>query len=372
MNRLAPHIGDRIIEAVVSQVDAGDLRGSKAVQDKVQAELMREIERIAGDLALMVRAISLRWEVNPEEIEAISRREIERDQERQDFAFSVLEREMVRADQTTRLKLASELDIEKIEAASEDELRNLVLGQELQFIDARDVGVRVQEIKAFEHEVAKLKQERLAKFEAVIDNARNEIEAEELRAQFVVIRQRTEKLEAEHRDHLVRLERIRTRELNTDDKKAEIEIADLAHGSQLKTLSGLQNVKNAGARGEVEIDNLAKDAEHRRRQEEQKSLAQAENEKLKTLVGSSPEMVLAINAGLSPDVAQILIEKARAETSDNVTGFGCRPHVDGCHGHRGRRPKAAREGRRGWLCTLSGSMGISLALLVRQALCQVS
>src|SRR5262245_13620107 len=60
-----------------------------------------------------------------------------------------------------------------------------------------------------------------------------------------------------------------------------------------------------------------------------------------------------------------------ALTSESVTGFGCRPTQTAPRAQRGRRSKAAREGRRGlWGTRLSGRYGdLAGAVGAASALC---
>lgn len=307
LNRLAPHIGDRVIEAVVGQIDAGDLRGSTMVQDKVQAEVMSEVERIAGDMGLMVRSVSMRWEINAEEIAAIEAREIEREQERRDAEHNALKREVARASEVTALQVVSELDEEKVKAASEDELRQMVLDQELAFNDARDTGLRIQEMKALEHEIAKLRTERTATIEASLENATNEVDIARLRGELRQVERDTERLDTEQRLALEKLEKMQ-----------ELEIARAAHSDHVKTIGDLQDVENRGRRDEVDLENQRDDAKVRREIELQKAQSSTEVEKLRAMKDMSPELVLAINAGVSPAVAEVLVEQAKAKGGDTA------------------------------------------------------
>ncbi len=318
LDRIAPHIGDRVLEAVIGQVDAEEIRGSTMIQDKIQAEVMKEVERVAGDLGLMVRAASLRWEFNAEEIAAMEQRDMEREQARQDAGHAALKREVARSADVTALQISTELDEEKIKSASEDELRTMVLNQELTFNDAHDTGVRVAEMKSLNHEIDKLRTERMATIEAGIDNATGDIEKAKLQNELRKIQLDTEELETQQRLRLGKLEQMQ-----------ELEISDAAHKQQIETVRGLQNVENEGRRQEVEIDGMAKDGDARRELDAKNADAQAELAKLKAMGDMSPELVLAINAGVSPAVAEVLVEQAKAQSGDTAEKMALmREHID--------------------------------------------
>ena len=303
--RLAPHLGDRVIEHVVGQVDARDLRGAREVQDKVQADILREVERIAGDLGLMVRAVSLRWEINPEEIAAIAARERAREQERRDAELAALQREVARESEITALEIRSEIDAERVQAAGDDELRRMLFDQELAFEEARDTGRRITEMTELHHEIDKLRTERTAEIEARIEGAQTEVEVARLRNELREVQRQTERLDREQALQLDRLEKLQ-----------ELEIAREAHRNHVETLSGLQGVDLSGKRAEVEIEASREDAAARRARETREADAAAEIEKLRVMGGMSPELVLAINAGVSPAVAEVLKEQARAKGGD--------------------------------------------------------
>ena len=67
LERLKPDLGERVLNAAVRRVDAMELRGNNAMQDKVQADTMKEVERVASDLGLIARSVSVAWGFNEEE-----------------------------------------------------------------------------------------------------------------------------------------------------------------------------------------------------------------------------------------------------------------------------------------------------------------
>ena len=92
LKRFKPHLTDRVVESAIRRVNAEDLRGDRGLQDHIQAEVMREIERVAGDLGLHVRAVSLEWALNAVEKEALEKASLDREQVRLDNELEYLRR----------------------------------------------------------------------------------------------------------------------------------------------------------------------------------------------------------------------------------------------------------------------------------------
>ena len=306
-DRIAPHIGDRVFEAVVGQVDAADLRGSTMVQDKIQAEIMKEVDRVAGDLGLLVRAVSLTWAMNADEIAAMNVRDLEREQAQLDAQHQAVKREVERSGEVTALHIQSELNDEKLRLASDHELSAMILNNELTLNDARDTGARVAEMKVLDHEIAKLRTDRLARMEARLDDAANDVEAAKIRAE----------LREVERD-IERLDKVQSLELSRLEQFQDLEISQKAREAQTAAIRGLNEAETDNRRAEIENTNLSEDARARRELEAKNADAQAELEKLKAMGNMSPELVLAINAGVSPAAAQVLVEQAKAQSSDTA------------------------------------------------------
>lgn len=305
MARIAPHLSDRVIETIVGQMDAADLRGSTMVQDKVQAEIMREVERIAGDMSLLVRSVSVQWEFNAEEIAAIDMRAMQRDQERADAELNALTREMEREQVATELRLTTDLNEEKVKAASEDELRSMILSQELAFVNARDSGKRIQEIEELQHEITKIKKERMAKLEDAVANTTNDLELAKLNDQIRDVQRRTERLDTEQALALKRLQDMQ-----------EIEIADAAKKKSIENLNDLTDSELRAKRGELDISESSKDGDTDRAIRLAEATAKADLEKLKVQGTMTPELALAIASSGSPAAAEALVAMARAKASD--------------------------------------------------------
>jgi hypothetical protein len=382
LERLKPNIGERVLNAAVRRVDAMELRGNNGMQDKVQADTMTEVERVASDLGLIARSVSVAWGFNEEEKAAILKRQQEREQEALEREFKILTRTIERETETTELKLKAELSVEKTKVTTEDDLRRLILSNELNFVDARETGVRIQQMKALEHELHLNRTQRLDALKAQLEaeqhsiemartgglkkeverdiqlkdrrhdidldkiggerkDVAREIETKDKRHDVDITRIGGEKRDVEfdiarrERVHTLEVTRINaeirvvTRSLEDADtrqrlalKKLEelqnLEIAREAQGDRIATMKGLQDLE-LDAEGK-RLDNTIKggDAEHRRRQEAAHLAAQTELEKIRLLRDGTPEQILAINAGFSPAVANVLVEQAKAKATEGT------------------------------------------------------
>lgn len=357
LNRLTPHLGDRVLNAAIRRVDALELRGNVGLQDKIQADAMVEVERVASDIGFLARVVSLRWAFNEEEKAQILKREQEREQEMLEREFAILNRSIEREADTTVLRLKTDLDIEKVKVSTEDELRRLILSNELEFIDARETGVRIAEMKALQHELDKNRTQRLDALQAQLEAeqhaiemaragiGRHDVEREgdikEERHGVDVTRIRGEKRDVEldvarrERLHDLAVTRIRadireversTEELDRKQalslsKLEEIQKQDLTlrgHEGQIKIIRDLNLADDEVKDRDIDRKNRAADAEHRRKLEEQQLKMQTELEKMRLLKDGTPEQILAINAGFSPQVANVLVEQAKAKATQGT------------------------------------------------------
>ena len=133
--------------------------------------MMREAERVCGDLGVLVRAASIEWAINPVEREAMERSQIERQQEALDYQLDLLKREVARQNEATQFRVESSTELTKLQNASEDELSHMVLQSEVRFLDAREAVTRRHEMEALAHEIEVLRTERAAKMENEIQDA---------------------------------------------------------------------------------------------------------------------------------------------------------------------------------------------------------
>ncbi len=303
--RVVPHLRDRVFQGIFSRVDAGEVRGNTALQDKVQADLLLEVRRLFHDLGLLVRGASLSWALNDAERAAMARSAAEREQRSLDDQFANRRRALEREKDATTFQLQADLDLERVRAAGEDELRHLVLDQELRFVDTRQAGVRTQELKTLEHELQLLSVQRRAGYEKALEDAANEVERARARRNLTALELEVDSLREEQR---LRLARLR--------EEQELAIAAAARQQQLDTMRGLHAVElEAKERGRrIDRDDRMADEEARLRAAQQASLAEVE--RLRVQAQMSPDQILAIAAGLSPEVAGIFAERARVMSID--------------------------------------------------------
>ncbi len=302
--RLMPHLRDRVFGSVLRQVNASEVRGNIPMQDKIQADMMLEAERLFGDVGLMVRSASLTWALNDEERAAVERRRRERQREMLDHDFEHKKRDLERENEAKEFVLRSDLAAETLRASTEDELRRLILTQELEFVDTRDEGVRAQELKKLNHEIELLNVERQSSYARALDDARNAVERAQLSKELTAVELQIDEMRSLQRLKLTRLE---------EDQK--LDIAERARRQQIETMRGLSDVELDERERARRIDRDDRSSDHQMELQRQQLDAQSQLEKLRAQASMTPEQLLAINAGLSPDVARIFAERARAEAS---------------------------------------------------------
>jgi hypothetical protein len=303
--RVLPHLRDRVFANVIGRVKASELRGNAAVQDKVQAELLHETERIFKDLGVIVRAASVTWALNDAERAAMERSASERDQAMLDYQLETKKREVQREKETTEFTLRADTDVEKLKATSEDGLKHLFLKQELDFIDARQAGVRAQELKQLDHELTLLNTQRRAGYEKALEDAKNEADRAAIRKQLTALDLEIDAMKQTHRLQIARLE-----------EEQKLAIAAEARRHQMSSLREIDTIELDRAERERRLDRedrtLDVDLSLRTKQQD----SQHEMERLRLQAQMSPDQILAISAGLSPDVARVFAERARGSSID--------------------------------------------------------
>lgn len=332
LGRLEPHLGDRVLNSAIRRVDAVELRGNVGMQDKIQADVMQEVERLASDLGLIVRAVSMRWAYNEEEKALVLKRQQEREQEILEREFKILNRSVERESESTIMRLKTDLSVEKVKQSTEDELRRMILTDELAFIDARETGLRIQQIKTLEHELQLNRTQRLDGLKAQLEAEQHAIEMARTGGQRRDVELDIARREREHNLAALRIQseiRAVERSIEELDRKQalalrrleemqQLDIAARAHEDQLRTMKGLQDVELDLETRRLDLNIKGGDAEHRRRMESARLADDTTLSKMQLLKDSTPEQILAINAGFSQDVANVLVEQARARAADGV------------------------------------------------------
>ena len=317
LERIAPHLGDRALEAVIGRVDAADIRGNTGLQDKLQADIMREAERICGDLGLIVRAVSAQWALNDVEQENMARARIERDQAALDYQLDLLKREVERQKEATEVRVAANVDLAKIESASEDELARMVLDSEVAFLDAREAATRRQEMSALAHEIELLRTERAAKMENALAEASHLTDLTKEAGTLRRTEREIELLDAKHAAEMKKIGAFTDLELRERSERMEMELARIASEQSAKNLRSLMDIEQ-GAK-DRDADRDIRTSRAATENEIAKSRADADSRVAQLQAGArmTPEQILAINAGLSPDVADVLKEQARVKAGEN-------------------------------------------------------
>ncbi len=353
--RLAPHLGERVLHAAARRVDALELRGNSGLQDKVQADAMLEVERLAADLGLLVRAVTAVWAANDEEKARVLERQQTREQQTLEREHAILNRSIAREAESTIVTLKTDLDVEKVKAASEGELRRLVLSEELSFVDARESGIRDQQLKALQHDLRLNREQRLDGLKAQIEAEEHAIQTARLRGDLRGVGREGEIAEGRHaidtttlggqrrdveldiarreQQHTLVMSRLRAeieeversirglnrkaeREDKAADQLSELDVAAIARANQTKSLRDLGLTEAAIEDAKLDVKLKGDAAAHAREIEIRRMEADARMAQLDMLKGLSPEQVMALTAGFSPAVANVLVEQVRARATE--------------------------------------------------------
>lgn len=315
IDRIAPHFSDRVMEAVIGRMDATDIRGETGLQDKIQADMMLEAERICGDIGLIVKAVSVEWAMNAVEQEAFERATIARQQEALDYQLDLLKREVARQSEATEFQLTSSVDIAKLESASEDELAHMVLNSEVSFLDAREDATRRQEMQALAHEIELLRTETAFKMQTRLDEATHLTDLTKENAVLRKVEREIELLDAKHMSEMKKIGAFTDLELKERTQRLEMELARIASKDAADRLKALQDIEHTGKDRDADRDIKTADAQTQRDIDLQKSDTANRIAQLQAGSKMTPEQILAINAGLSADVADVLKEQAKANSN---------------------------------------------------------
>lgn len=309
--RFQPHIDERVMSAALAGHDATELRGNSGLQDQIQADIMREIERLAGDLGLLVRGVSVSWAQNAEETQAIEQRRQTRDAEMREFEMQRRRRDLEMEQDATVWQLRADAELDAVKAASVNEMQKLLLRNELELTDARATGDRLRERKQLEHQLELARIQRVDAQKAALEMAvsdlersRIEIDIRRLDLEFEQVQRRT-RLETE------RLEAEQAMALARRSKEDDLDLAGRARDDQIDGLARLQELelqKNRELHDQHKDDFLT---QHSAGMEQRRLDKEHELEKLRVQATMDPDQMLAATAGLSPEVAAVFAERAR-------------------------------------------------------------
>lgn len=307
LNRLKPHISDRIVEATIGRLEAMELRGNEGLQNKLQADILKTVERVAGDLGLLVRAVSLEWAVNEVEREAMDAAAADRAVDAMDHKFELIKREIARQKEGFTLQVQTNLDMKKLEGASEAELARMVLDNEIAFIDARESAQHAQELKALHREIEKLEIERKVQLENALADAEHVIGLTERKA-------RLQKLE----HGMKRADADLNRDIMVADAAAQQQILDAKNVSSVAHIKALNDIEQSTADAEAKRGEAGLVTKSNIKINEGNAAAANRAGELSIFAGMSTEQILAAQAGTSQGAAGVLAEQARAAASANA------------------------------------------------------
>lgn len=315
--RFRPHLSDRVFESVVGRLDASELRGDRGVQDLLQGDVMRELERIAGDIGLLVRAVSVEWALNEVERENMRSAKLDREQELLDQSVSRMKRELECGADATTFQIKTGLDLGKLEIETADEVEHLVLSKEVQLLDARETAQRRQELEALAHEIEVLCTERAARIENELAEAGQQIDLQRYRRALSRVDNEIDAMKQTHLIEMKKLGAFSDLEIEERAKQLELDIQDRAQRQSLAHIAGLQAVELEASTHEARLAEQARTGQSQREIAAIQAEAEARVAQLRAGAVMTPEQILAINAGLSPDVAAVLAEQARNQGAGN-------------------------------------------------------
>jgi hypothetical protein len=332
LERIRPHFTDRVIEATIGRVYAEEVRGNIGLQDKIQADMMQLAERVCGDIGVMVRSTSIEWAMNAVEREQFAKAEIERQQAGLDYQLELLKREVERQKESTQVKIEANVDVTKLQQASQDELAHMVLASEVRFVDAREEAERRQEMEALAHEIGVLRVERAGRFENELAEAGQVIDLTKEKARLRDVEREIEVLDTRHVSEMrkigfftdIEMQGVQER-LNIALKKegmtAELDIAERAQAMARANLAGVTEIETGKADSDAERRIKEGDAQTRQHIDAKEADTRSRVEQLRAGKEMTPEQILAINAGIEPHVAQVLMEQARAQATAGVNSM---------------------------------------------------
>lgn len=310
--RFKPHLTDRVIESAIKRVNANELRGERGLQDHIQAEIMREVERVAGDLGLIVRAVSLEWAINEVERQAMEKSVLDREQGKLDNELEYLKQNVTRNNDAKSFKIETDLDFAKLQNATEEELEHLILNREVRILDARVDVQRRQELESLAHEIEVLRNERLGKFENRLAEADHQVDAAKRQLGLARVHQEIDLLNQTHLAEMKKLNAFTDLEIHKRTQFLDLEVSKQAQTQQAAHLLALQGLEQAGEDAEMNRRIRAKQADGQIANDQVKAKEDARLAQLREGAKMTPEQILAINAGHSADVAAVLTEQARA------------------------------------------------------------
>lgn len=318
--RIEPQFQDRIFEHVIGRHDAEEIRGNRGLQDALQADMMKEAERICGDIGLLVRNTSASFAMNEVEREQFEKARIDRQQEMLDYQLDLLKREIGRQGEAAEVKLRADVDIAKVQRSGEDELAHMVLNSEVEFVDAREAAARRQEMEALQHEIEVLRIERAGKFENQLAELGQTVDLGKQQLRLRETQLDIDRLEHQHRRQMMLLDR----DLQDDFAGRDIDIGGRQHDEDYRQTERWQDLalKNLSGKYQVEGDKADRDTDRDLRKQTveadvriKEDIAVARNNVDQMLAAGklTPDQLSEVMPGLSQMAADVAIERAKAK-----------------------------------------------------------
>lgn len=346
LERIRPHLSDRIMEAALARHDAGDIRGNTGLQDKIQADVMREVERVVGGLGLVVNAVSMEWAVNQVERAAMEQADADRAEAAREQAIQRAMREAERIKDATEFSIRTDIDTKKFALLKEQELAQLILSKEVEFVDLREAAQRRQELEMIEHEVRTLTAERQARFENELAEAGQIADLTQRKLAVRKIELEIETLERRTRLDLEKLEAM-----------TRLEINQAANSNAADNIRNLASIEAAEEERRSAQRERERQSAHQQEIERNRTSQQSELELLRVKANMTPEQLLAVQAGLSSDVAMVLAEQARAQGASSAQSMTLmREMVDAA---KDARVSSEEQARAMFQIGMDGAVGVS-------------
>jgi hypothetical protein len=308
-DRLNAHLQTRVIERELNSHDASELRGNSGLQDRLQAELCREVERLVGDLGLTLRSATISWSQTDEEEMALRHKRTELAEKDAKFEHEVAMNALKRERAGTTFAMQAELQEDAARSDAETELALLLQSNKLKLSDTRNSTERAEELRELGHQAECARKKRIEARQSQLDAAttdherrRIELDLQRMNSDFDMERRRSEM-------DLKQLEALHGR----DNQQGDLKVADSAWELQKKKLEGMQSLQFDKAREESALDSGRQRQEHEAQIARMQQEQHGELEKLRLQSQMAPDQLLAIQAGLSPEVARIFSERAGAE-----------------------------------------------------------
>ncbi|MEN7535685.1 hypothetical protein [Aurantiacibacter flavus] len=339
---LEPHLRERVFGEVIRRHRAEELRGSYGMQDLVQADAMKEVERLLDDVGVLIHATTVNFAMNEAERQAFEKAKIERDEAMKDFALKILKDQIAREADSTTFTIQSNVDIAKVERAASDELRTMVLDSEVAFVDAREMHQRRQEFEALDHEAKLLLAEHEAKTKLTLAELQDAVTKSLAEHELVKVGQqrRSWDMQFDREQTSVQKKWQREEEEKAEDHRRKIAgaqgkfargegLEDAEFGlkktkldTQASGISADEQVRQTREWNKVAVDNLnatnaAEIAKARGMTEVEVLKMQAESkaeiDKMLAAGSMSAEQLAIYMPGISQSAADVAIAKAQAE-----------------------------------------------------------